>query len=162
MDSKMRRNIWIWGVTIVLVVAALAATYISQKGESEKKRAADIQQAIEKQAREYPIPAVVKTVSGIVKGVYGATIHLEIDDPQDIIPHTDGTPRRKLLVFASLLSDTRVLLVDLKHLDARGNPNESALDVSGIREGDSITVTTNSNIVESQRFDVSRVEKTIR
>ncbi|MDI6778895.1 MAG: hypothetical protein QME25_01685 [Bacteroidota bacterium] len=76
-----------------------------------------------------PPPAEIFSLSGVVKTIVGATIAMEVDDPEDYLPHPDGSPRRKQTRFASLLAETKITLIDTTQLDREGNPkvtNDSA------------------------------------
>jgi hypothetical protein len=105
-----------------------------------------------------PPPQEFYSLSGTVKGIYGATINLEIDDPDDYLPHPDGSPRRKQVRFANISSQTKYTLIDFSRLDKNGNPARSSLKLNDIKVGDVITVRSNENIRAAEKFDVTEVE----
>lgn len=103
-------------------------------------------------------PDDIRSFSGTIKGIYGATINLEISDPDDYLPHTDGSPRAKEIRFASLFSSTKIYLIDTTKLDAQGNPQRTELKLSDLKIGDAVTVRSNQNIRNAKKFDVTKIE----
>jgi len=102
-------------------------------------------------------PEVMKSLNGTVKSIYGATINLEVRDPNDYLPHTDGTPQRTKIVYASVTSATKYFLIDYSKPN-QGSPTTKIINLSDIKVGDNIKVTSDENIRDAQRFDVTEVE----
>ena len=105
-----------------------------------------------------PPPAEMTSLSGVVSGVYGATINVEITDPNDYLPHVDGTSQKKQVRYASITSATKIISINHAKLDAQGNPEIKTIRLSDIKIGDTITVRSDQNIKNAQKFDVSQVE----
>lgn len=107
----------------------------------------------------FPPPGeTISTLTGTIKAMYGATIHLEVNDPEDYLPHTDGSQLKKRLRFASLIGTTKILLIDSTQIDENGNPKITELKQSDLKVGDVITVRSEQNIKSAEKFDVTRIE----
>lgn len=94
------------------------------------------------------------TLSGVVKGTYGAILKLEVNDPDDYLPHSDGSPRRKEIRSASALGSTTYTLVD----HSNGSPVRSAITLRDVKVGNFVLVKSNENIRSAEKFDVTSVE----
>jgi len=105
-----------------------------------------------------PPPQEMLSLTGTVKGVYGATIQLEIDDPNDYLPRLDNSPRKKQTRNAITSNETSFTLIDYTKIDQEGNPTISQIKLSDIKTGDIITVRSNQNIRNAEKFDVTAVE----
>jgi len=105
-----------------------------------------------------PPPQQISSVTGVVKGIYGATIQLEIDDPDDYLPHLDNSPRKKQTRMAITSSNTSFVLIDLTKFDNNGNPASSPIKLSDIKVGDIVTVRSNQNIRSAEKFEATAVE----
>ncbi len=103
-------------------------------------------------------PKDIRQLSGIVKGVYGATIDFEINSVDDYLPHLDGTPQKKEIRHATVTSKTTLTLIDSTKLDSRGNPKTKTLSLSDIKPGMGVTVQSNQNIRNVKEFDASSVQ----
>jgi hypothetical protein len=91
-------------------------------------------------------PAVIKSFGGTIKDIFGAKITLEIRDPDDYLPHTDGT-------------QPKITLVDYTKKDAQGNsPLQMALKLSDLKAGDQINVRSDQNIRDAKEFIATEIE----
>lgn len=107
----------------------------------------------------FPPPSeTISTLTGTIKAMYGATIHFEVNDPDDYLPHTDGSPQKKQVRFASLTGATKILLIDSTQIDKDGNPKITELKQSDLKAGDVITVRSEQNIKSAEKFDVTQIE----
>ncbi|MGC9602947.1 MAG: hypothetical protein ABSF47_00560 [Minisyncoccia bacterium] len=101
----------------------------------------------------FPKPADdIRSFTGTVKAVVGSTINIEINDPADYLPHLDNSPRTKQLRYANTTPDTKFVTV------SGGKVTVSKISASNLKTGDTITVRSNTNIKDAQRFDVSEVD----
>lgn len=103
-------------------------------------------------------PEELLSLDGTIKNIYGATLTLEVNDPDDYLPHPDNSPRKKETRFASLTSATQILLKDFSKIDAQGNPKTTVLKPSDLKVGNAVTVRSAQNIRDAQKFDVTSVE----
>lgn len=103
-------------------------------------------------------PSDIKTLSGTVKEIYGATINLEVMDFDDYLPHTDGAPQRREIRFANVSSVTTFTLIDYTKPDGKGNPTMTSIELSNLKIGDKISVWSDENLRDAKKFDVTRVE----
>lgn len=142
-------------IAVVLVVIVGVGAYLF--GQQRSNQQAQNLQSIVDLAFPPP-PQELYTLSGLVKGVYGATINIETDDVDDYLPHPDGSPPRKEVRFANVTAETTYTLVDFIRLDQSGNPTRTPLQLADVKEGDIVIVKSNSNIRSAQKFDVTAVE----
>ncbi|TSA46101.1 hypothetical protein D4R51_00700 [bacterium] len=94
----------------------------------------------------------MRSMTGTVMGIFGATINLQIDDPADYLPHLDGSPRAVQTRFANVTPDTKYVFV------INGKIKSTPSSVSDVKKGDIITVRSNDNIRDAETFDVFEVD----
>ncbi len=151
----MKKTISVFVIILILVVAVALGFYFGQdSGE---------QQAEEKlkplvDAAYPPPPEVMHAIGGIVKNIYGATIDLEVIDPDDYLPHLDGSPQARELRFASVSDATEIAVVDYTNPQPDGSPTITPIGLSDLKPGDEVKVISSENIRDAQKFDVTRVE----
>lgn len=147
-------------VIIALLVLVLALGLIMGKkqgkeegvAETEEKFAPAVDLAFPKP------PPELKNLNGAVRAVSGVTIDLEVKDPDDYLPHADGTPQRTAIRYVRVTSATKIFTVDYSQKDANGNPVKIELALSGIKVGDIIKVTSTSDIKNASQFDATEIE----
>lgn len=146
-------------ITIV-ILAAIALALALGLALGRKQGGAEIEQKLSPLVDlAFPKPPdEIKNFSGTITKIYGAIINLEIVDPDDYLPRTDGTPHIKEIRLASISSATEIMLVDYTKPDNRGNPTITPLELSDLKVGDTITVRSDQNIRDAEKFDVTRVE----
>lgn len=156
--QKIKSTLIILGIT-ALILALAAVFYLGKQNgarEAEKRTEQNLKPLLN---LAFPEPASeLYHISGVVKGIFGATINLEIDDPEDYLPHADGSPRNKILRFVSVGQETKIVLVDSTRLDANGEPRLSPLELSALKIGDSVTVWSKTDIRSTERVDATRIE----
>ena len=133
----------------VFIIIALAIGFFAGqwqgKTEGEKIGSQKLQPLIDS---IFPEPAAnINSLTGMVKGVSGATIAFEINAIDDYLPHLDGSPRKKETRFATVTPSTKITSIDAK----TGNP--AAFTLQSLKAGDTITVTSAENIRNAERFD---------
>lgn len=94
----------------------------------------------------------IRSFTGTVMGIFGATISIEIDDPADYLPHLDGSPRATQTRFANTTPDTKYVFI------TNGETKTTPSSISDIKNGDDITVRSNDNIRDAEKFDVFEVD----
>lgn len=99
-------------------------------------------------------PDVIKNSSGIVKGVYGALLSVEMANPDDYIPHTDGTPAQTLSIGLNINSQTLVRMA------GAGGGAPITAKLSDIKVGDSVRFWSDSNIRGAKQVDATLVQIT--
>jgi hypothetical protein len=146
-------------VIVIVIIAIVAAFYFGRSVEQKQK-----QEIIETKLQPlvdltFPKPpSEIFALTGKVKSVFGATVELEVQDPDDYLPHTDGSPYKTQTRFANITSQTKITLVDLKKIDSQGNPLKTPIKLSDLKPGDVITVQSNQNIRNEKKFDVTAIE----
>jgi len=154
--KKTLPAIFIIVVVIILVIATLFFGMSLGRDEGEKDAEEKFSLLIDK---AYPRPAAeLNTIGGIITEVRGGIIGLEVADPDDYLPHLDGSPQKKEFRFVSVSSDTEIVTIDYTRPTANGNPTITPMSISDLKAGDEITVTSESNIRDAKKFDVYKVE----
>ena len=106
-----------------------------------------------------PPPAVAYRLSGDVGSVVGGTIGLNVDDPDDYLPHPDGSPRVTQLRQVGVRVGTELVLLDYLNPNESGSPMERVLELSEIQAGDRLIVESEENIRDEENFVATRIEK---
>ncbi|MEK7543118.1 MAG: hypothetical protein AAB503_02345 [Patescibacteria group bacterium] len=100
----------------------------------------------------------IPVLSGVVKSISGSKIELEIDDIEDYLPHTDGTPRLKDTRYVNVSEGTKLMLVNLGKLNAQGSLEEIAIKLSDIKPGARVNVESNVNLRSAKTFDATSID----
>lgn len=103
-------------------------------------------------------PTVMNKISGTVESVDQNAITLMVNDPNDYLPHLDGSPRATVTKKAIVTPNTTYLLVDYAKLDKNGAATLTNISLSDIKPGDTVTVTSDQNIRTDQTFGVNSVQ----
>lgn len=97
-------------------------------------------------------PDVIKNTSGVVKGIYGALLSVEMANPDDYIPHADGSPAQKVSVGLNVNSQTLIRIA------GSGGSITTPIKLSDIKVGDLIHFWSNSNIRGAKQVDVTLIQ----
>jgi len=103
-------------------------------------------------------PETIRSASGIITAVNGGSLSLEIGDPDDYLPHTDGTQQKKIVRTAIIAPTTKILLIDSTQIDTQGNPKITELPATDLKVGDAVTIRTQKNIRTESSFNVEQIE----
>lgn len=157
--KRMHRTYTVIIVTAVIVFSVAIGFYFGeQRGEVAGETSAR-QALMPLVERVYSKPpAELFELTGTVTGIYGATVHLEVVNPDDYLPHLDGSAPQTSTRYASLAKTTKVVRIDLTKRDARGNPTITTLDRAVLKVGDRITVKSATNIRDAETFDTIGVQ----
>lgn len=150
-----KKPLAVFFAAVLLVIGFVVGLYVGQSQGSE--RAEQKFSALIDRAYPKP-PAVMNSLSGTVKAVRGGIIDLEVIDPDDYLPHTDGTQQKRELRFAKVSSNTELALVDYTSRQPSGGPSVTPIQLSDLKAGDTVRVRSNQNIRDAKEFDVYRVE----
>jgi hypothetical protein len=144
---------------VALIVGFGAGFFVGNlKGESTGESAAEQKYAPVVDSVFPKPPDELTTLSGTVTNLYGATIELSVYDPNDYLPHADGSPRQSQTRTANVTGTTTYTLTDFGNLDRQGNPTRTTIAFKDLKVGDTVTVESGSNIKDAQSFDVTAVE----
>jgi hypothetical protein len=148
-------------VIVVLVLAGFFAGMLVGLKRGEVRGAAQTRaklQPIIDMAFPQP-PQVLNSAGGVIKDIFGSKINLEINDPDDYLPHPDGSPRKKLMRSVLVSAATKITLVDYTKRDKRGNnPLVAAYRLADLKAGDTVNVKTSENIRNAQEFIANAIE----
>lgn len=143
-------------LVVLLVVAGVALGFYFGQNQGAQK----VEETLKALVNQVypPPPEIMQVMGGTIKSVHGATIEFEVLDLDDYLPHPDGSPRRKEIRFANLSSKTEIVLINYTKPQPDGSPTISSLKRSDLKQGDDIKVTSDENIRDAKKFDVTRVE----
>lgn len=137
---------------LILVIAVGVAGFFIGKN-SNQEEISNLRQIVE---TVYPEPPeVINKTSGIVSDVQGATIYLEMNDPEDYIPDPEGDEQDKITKYVSTSNETEIIEISFSE---SGDQIESSISTSDLEKGDEIVVTSDENIRTNERFNAKRVE----
>jgi nitrogen fixation-related uncharacterized protein len=149
----MARKTLVLLIIIAVALAALVAGFLWGKDRGQTTGEEQYRYLVD---RAYPKPPPEMTsLSGTIKAIYGATIDLEIIDPDDYLPHPDGSPQKKEIRFVTITGSTNITLTDYTE---PGYLEAKPLTQSDIKVGDIIKVTSNKNIRDAEKFDAHAIE----
>jgi len=103
-------------------------------------------------------PKQIFAVSGLVTEAVGARLVIETADFNDYLPHTDGTPSKKLSREVFLSGNTKLTVLYPASIDSKGNMKQEALDMNAIKSGMMVTVKSTSNIRDAKTIEASELE----
>jgi|GEM_PF-6619324 hypothetical protein len=149
-EATKRRNVWLVIGIVLAIVLSVAAALMPRSERPGTNTSAEQARLDAIRKLEQPQTVETKTLTGTVKGVYGATIHLEL------IGSSDTSIR-----FASVLAETTYSLVNTKKLTVAGNPTVTTIKLSDIKPGDTVTVTSDEFVGTAKKFDVTEVQKVL-
>lgn len=157
-SMEPNRNTLIVTAAIALI-AGLAVGYFAGSAQggaaTEKKLMPLIDAAFP------PPPSEFFSLTGAVTSIYGAELGLEIDDPDDYLPHLDGSPRAKEMRTAQVSASTAYTLINYARLDQSGNPVRTSFSFGNLKVGEIITVRSAENIRDAASFEATAVERVV-
>ena len=141
---------------VFLVIGIASGGYFGR--EAGVKKARNEYQALLDLA--YPPPAgEIHRISGTVRAVVGGTIQLDANDPEDYLPHLDGSPRKMVAKNANVTAVTEYVLVDYSKPEANGDPSRVPFELSDLKDGDRIVVESDENLREQKSFETKLVQR---
>ena len=157
-QNKFKVIIYVLAGILILVIGFIVGFYAGRQngqaigeaaGQSQYKALVDL---------AYPAPAQeIHEISGAVKSITANSVTFVARDPNDYLPHTDGSPFRQITLTANTTASTTIMSVDYSTLDKNGNPKTSSLSFSDIKTGMTVTVESADNILTAQSFTVTKV-----
>ncbi|KKU14785.1 hypothetical protein A3I34_02240 [Candidatus Jorgensenbacteria bacterium RIFCSPLOWO2_02_FULL_45_12] len=102
--------------------------------------------------------AVMFSLTGTLKEIHGATLVVEVQNPDDYLPHTDDTAPTMEMRYASLTDSTKIFITDAAKFDTSGRPEISEVKSSDLKIGSIVTVRSDKNIRNKKNFDATQVE----
>lgn len=106
-------------------------------------------------------PETMNSLTGRVVNAYGASFTIEIDDPDDYLPHLDGSSRLKQTRTVNVSANTEYSSVDYKKYDANGNPVRNAIALTDIAANTMVVVRSNDNIRDAKQVEAIEVERLV-
>ncbi len=103
-------------------------------------------------------PKEIFAVSGLVKEAVGARLVIETADFSDYLPHTDGTPAKKIDREVFVSGETKITALYPASIDSKGNMKQETLDVNAIKSGMMVTVKSKSNIRDAKTIEATELE----
>lgn len=103
-------------------------------------------------------PEEIFSMTGTLKAVNGTTLSLEVRKPDDYLPHVDGSAPATETRYVSVLGTTKITLIDITKIDAKGNPETTELKINDLKIGGALTVRSDKNIKDEKSFDANQIE----
>lgn len=153
---KNSRTILLIALSLVFLVAGLVAGGYFGRQAGERAAREELQALLD--LAYPPAPDTIYRLSGTVDSVVGGTINLNVNDPDDYLPHVDGSPRKTERRRANVRGATKYVLVDYSKPDELGNPTEASFKLAELKAGDTVVVESEENIRDEKAFEVVRVE----
>ena len=155
-QNKFKVIIYILAGILILVIGFIVGFYAGRQngqaigeaaGQSQYKALVDF---------AYPAPAQeIHEISGAVKSITANSVTFVARDPNDYLPHTDGSPFRQITLTANTTASTTIMSVDYSTLDKNGNPKTATISLNDLKIGQIITVDSNANIRDVSSFDAT-------
>lgn len=155
-----KKNLIIFVVLVLVAAGVLVGTLLGRR-QGEVEGASRVREELQPLIdRAFPPPPPeITSFGGTIREIYGAKITLEIVDPDDYLPHTDGTPQKKETRYVLVSTATKITLVDYTKRDAAGvSPLVKSLNFSDLKVGDIVNVRSSKNIRDLQEFDASEIK----
>ena len=103
-------------------------------------------------------PKEMYELDGLIVGTDANTMTLEIQDPNDYLPHIDGTDSTMQRRVVSITSTTKIMMADQNALDANGEAIITTIKFSDIKVGVRTIVKSSENIKDATSFDATEIE----
>ncbi len=155
-QNKFKVIIYVLAGILILVIGFIVGFYTGRQngqmigeavGQSQYKALVDL---------AYPAPAQeIHEISGAVKSINANSVVIVARDPNDYLPHTDGSPFRQITLTANTTASTTIMSVDYSTLDKSGNPKTAIISLNDLKIGQIITVDSNANIRDVSSFDAT-------
>ncbi len=138
---------------VVFLIIALAVGFVAGQWQGKSQGTTEANQKFQPLIDTvFPEPpSYIGNFAGIIKGVSGVTIALQVNDLSDYLPHLDGSPRKTQTRFATVTPTTKITSVNGKTGKA------TTITLQDLKIGDAITVISDQNIRNLERFDVTEV-----
>lgn len=107
----------------------------------------------------YPAPpAVIKSLTGKITNIAGATLSLQVPDPNDYLPHADNSPQATQIRYAVVNQNTVIKSINYQKMDSHGLPQVTILKLTDLKTDETVTVQSNTNIKDAQQFDATEID----
>ena len=140
-------------VSIIIVSLAIGflGGYLLGSDKGEKVATQKLEPVIN---QVFPKPANdIRNASGVVKNITGNNIEIEIPDPNDYIPHADGSPIKRISLIGTADGTTKISIVVLSN-----GFSQSPATISDLKVGDSVGFGASENIRDKERVQLAYLE----
>lgn len=147
------KTMWVVGALVVGLIAGYFVGDARGGAAAEEKYLPLIDLAYPKP------PAILATLTGEIGEIYGATITLKVADPDDYLPHPDGSPQRIELRAVNVSANTTYTDVDYGTLVRGGEPTRTPFVFDNLAVGDVVTVQSAENIRDAKTIEATAIER---
>lgn len=152
----------VFALFVLVLLAIATAILIERSPRSREERAAkELREKVERElaARYAEAPTVVHGLGGTVLGVFGATIQLDTEDPADYLPHTDGSPRKRVVRFATVTKGTKIVRFREVELLPEGvaTTPPTPMRLSDVKVGALVRILSDANLLTAIEFNATEV-----
>jgi hypothetical protein len=160
--NKTQKTIYfiVGGLILACLIFSLGFYAGKIKGKKmvdlELKEKADSYKKIAETAYPEP-PKEIFEIGGTVKEKGKNFLVITTIDPEDYMPHPDGSPYRTLDIKVNVGENTLLKFFDYSKLDANGNPIISQISIENIKLGERVLVKSKVNIKNAVEFTASEI-----
>ncbi len=107
----------------------------------------------------YPAPPQnLTTAGGTITDIYGNRVTIDMIDPEDYLPHPDGSPHKK--IERELKIDNKTQITKLNYSDPQpdGTPTKTKLGIKDLRKNQEITVYTKENLRTNKKVTATEIK----
>lgn len=160
----MNKNTSIILIAVALIIGFAGGYFAGVT--TEKKTTEEFKQAAEefKQVAELVFPAPAEelfSLTGTLKSVNGNTLTIEVRDPDDYLPHTDGTAPKTEVRTVSVTEATKIISIDITKINENGDPAITEIHASDLAPGTALTVRSDTNIRDAMAFTATQIETVV-
>lgn len=156
-NIRMNKNTSIILIAVALIIG-LAGGYFAGVA-TEKKTTEKFRQVAE---LVFPAPAEeMFSITGTLKSAEGNTLTVEVRDPDDYLPRTDGTAPKTEIRTVTVTEATKILSIDITKIDENGDPAITEIQASDLAPGTALTVRSDANIRDAMAFSATQIETVV-
>lgn len=140
-----------------IIVGFLGGYLVFSAKPGAQKKSADLENLVNV---TFPKPSEdLRSVNAKILKIDGNKIQVEVPDPEDYLPHTDGSPQATMTRVAVVGEATEMFLLRPTQIDRNGNIGKTEISLSDLKAGDTVAITSSENIRTENEFDVMLIEK---
>jgi len=107
----------------------------------------------------YPAPPQnLTTTGGTITDIYGNRVTIDMIDPEDYLPHPDGSPHKKIEREVKVDNQTKIQKIDYSNPQPDGTPAKTELDITDLRKNQEITIYTKENLRPNKEVTATQIK----
>jgi hypothetical protein len=144
-------------LAVGIILGFAGGYFLGTKAPKEEARNANLQELVD---AAYPKPPEdIRTVNAKITKIDGTRIEFETNDPEDYLPHSDGSAPYTMTRVARVTDATEIWLLSPTKIDANGNVSKKKLKITDLKAGEMVAITASENVRTAKEFDTLLIEK---